>query len=102
VDLVVNHWLTGEQQAVARVFLSGGRLKTDSPDPVRWEPVVEDAIARLDLEGHPEDALDELQRAISGSHLFATGPHEQKECPFRGWSPVRIESTPAQRHAAHL
>jgi hypothetical protein len=90
VDFVVNRWLVGEQEPVARVHLRDGALKVESPDPNRWNAVVDRALAEITNE-RPEAALDRLAGVVGGSQLFATPPHEEHDCPFNGWQVVRAE-----------
>lgn len=108
VDVVKNEWLAGEQQPIARLFVGKGQLQIDSPDPARWGPVVEEALAALDLgKSDPAEVLEQATNLIRGSHLFATAPHEHDNCPYRGWASVRMGSVSSEqpagdRRAAHL
>jgi hypothetical protein len=102
VDVVQNDWLAGEQRAVARV-IAGKKLEIDSPDRPRWQPVVERALAELyaqDLE--PEVLLHEVQRALQGSHLFATEPHDEGSCPYANRAPVKSQSVSSDRQPAQI
>src|SRR5206468_1009884 len=91
VDIVVNKWLAGEQQPVARVFVRDGGLAVETPDPARWTSIVDRVLADLS-EGEPQARLQELPTALHGSHLFATAPHGNSDCPFHGWDAIGAES----------
>jgi hypothetical protein len=101
VDIVSTDWLAGEQRAVARVFISGGNLKIDSPDRSRWEPLVEAALDELGEES-AETKLARLKDAFQGSHLFATDPHAEDGCAYDQWAPVKIQSVSSDREPASL
>ena len=92
VDVVVNRWMVGEQAPVARVHIDGAALAVDSPDPDRWSGVVDRVLGELANET-PEHALEKIATVLSGSHLFATRPHDEGDCPFHGgWQGLPAES----------
>lgn len=98
VDVVRNEWLTGEQHAVARLFVTKDELQIDSPDRARWLPVVEQALDELDLrEEDPATVLEILPERLRGSHLFATPPHDRDSCPYEAWGVVKMESVSSER-----
>ena len=95
VDVVENKWLVGEQVPVARVHAGATGLDIEAPE-TRWFYVVERALADLES-ATAGDALDRLSEIFRGSHLFATSPHDETECPFHGWAALPAESVELQQ-----
>jgi hypothetical protein len=102
VDILRNDWLAGEQRPIARLYVAGGELKIDSPEPARWIPLVEDVLGDLVAahEGDPEAVLIEVPNVFRGSQLLATAPHGDGDCDYRNWASARIESVSSDRQIA--
>ncbi len=88
VDIVKNEWLAGFQLVAARVSFEEGELTFESGDDSVWRPVVlhplpdQDSDDLVYPEKEPEHFMELLPTRIQGSYLWATQPHEQKECQF--------------------
>jgi hypothetical protein len=97
VDIVRNDWLAGRQSVVARASLADGKLTIDSPQPGTWSEVVlrplrdPDTGKPISADGDPDRFFAALSSQLHGSHLFATEPHEEQECPFPTWEQTLIE-----------
>lgn len=104
VDIVKNEWLAGFQVVAARVSLDEGELTFESGDDSVWRPVVWHPLPDPDSddlvypEKQPEHFMELLSDRIQGSYLWATQPHEQKECKFEHFV-VAMQPTP-RRHQA--
>src|SRR6188472_4736727 len=96
VDVVKNDWLAGVQYPLATIKLDDtGAITVDAQHPDRWEGLAADIRAEDDA----TQALSELHTKINGSHLFATEPHDESECPFHG-HPVYLHGAQPSRAAA--
>jgi hypothetical protein len=88
VDIVKNEWLAGYQFVVARAFVDAGAVVVDSSDLPAWEHVVLRPILDRDNgellfpEKDPELFVESLPKAMHGTYLFATDPHEEAECSY--------------------
>ena len=82
VDLVRNDWSGGYQERVAQLRLKDGRLDVNTADP-KWAEVALRPLPGLDPNEEPKRFLEELHRHLRGTHLTATQPHHDKDCPFK-------------------
>lgn len=96
VDVVKNEWLAGLQHVVARVTIDdAGLVAIDTQDDV-WREIV----LRGGEPASPDEVrgfLEHLAEAIHGSYLFATGVHDDADCPFRRGLVAPIESVPLEQ-----
>src|SRR4051794_3562434 len=87
VDLIKNDLLAGYQERVAQIRLVGGngarKLEVDAPDP-KWREIALRPLPGLDPSSEPERFFSMLSSRLKGSHLSATTPHYEKDCPFHG------------------
>lgn len=83
VDLVKNEWLAGYQVVVARITLSGGAIKVEAQD-ADYREVALRPVGGIDPETDPEGFLNTLAEHVHGSYLFATEPHQDDACKFKG------------------
>jgi hypothetical protein len=103
VDVVKNEWLAGFQYAVARVTVEASQIHVDTGEPDVWIQIVlrpfidEETGEMLHAQKDPDTFFNALPRAIHGTYLFATPPHEDAECHFDRTPVVAIE--PLQREA---
>lgn len=103
VDVVKNEWLAGFQYAVARVTVEASQVHVDTGEPDVWMPIIlrpfidPESGDALYPQKDPDDFLDALPKAMHGTYLFATPPHEEGECQFDRSPLVAIE--PREREA---
>jgi hypothetical protein len=96
VDIVKNDWLAGIQYPLATLRVEdSGEVSLDARYPDRWQRLVEGINAQDDVAA----ALAELATKLHGSHVFATEPHDESECPFHG-PPVYLEGEEASGSAS--
>ena len=89
VDLVKNEWMVGLQYQIARVALdSMGKIEIRGDDPARWRASLLRTVGDIDPTKDPEAFLAALPERLHGDYLFATEPHDERDCPFHG-HPVR-------------
>jgi hypothetical protein len=102
VDLVKNEWLAGFQVVVARAFIEGAELRVDTQEPQRWEPVLRRSFTDRESgvevgPDRPEEFLGGLHEHLRGDYLFATGLHDDAECPFAERLVVPLKSVEQAR-----
>ena len=102
VDIVKNEWLAGFQVVVARLEPEGGKLRLQAEDLDKWKPIVLRPFFDRDLgreigPDRAEDFFSRLHEHMSGDYVFATEPHEEKDCRFRDHLVVPIISEPARQ-----
>jgi hypothetical protein len=95
VDVVKNDWLAGIQYPLATIALDDHGIVSVDPDSGQWKELAAEIAHAKD----PAVALDELQRQLHGSHLYATEPHGDDQCPFHG-RPVYLDAEEASGSAA--
>jgi hypothetical protein len=98
VDIVKNEWLAGFQTVVARLALDEGKLQLDAQDPAKWEPIVWRVVVDRETgeeigPDRAEDFFARLHERLNGDYLFATTPHDERECPYHGQLVVPITPT---------
>jgi hypothetical protein len=97
VDVVKNEWLAGVQHVVARLFEEAGQVHLDSPDPDVWQSIVLRPLTNRETgdiiypEKEPDEFLRLLRENLRGDYLFATGIHDENECPFVEHSMIPID-----------
>lgn len=104
VDLIHNELLAGYQERVARIRLveGGTKLEVEASDP-KWREIALRPLPGVDPSSEPERFFNTLSKRLRGSHLSATKPHHEKDCPFHGADRIpakqsrirRRERTPA-------
>lgn len=87
VDLVKNEWLAGMQVRLVTASLQDDEMVLSDVTP-GWEdllnrPVRDAAGEAIYPAKEPARAWHELPNMYRGDYVFATGPHDEAECPFR-------------------
>ena len=77
VDVTGNDWLAGTQSLLARVTFTPDGLEVDSDSP-QW---AEHVRATMAASSDP-DPFEALACKYDGMYVWATAPHDDRDCPF--------------------
>lgn len=97
VDVIKNEWLAGYQIVVARLSVDEGEVRVDVSEP-RWRDVVlqpwHDPESGRDIDpANPEEFVQRLHEVMKGDYLYASEPHEERDCPYASMV-VPLEALP--------
>jgi hypothetical protein len=97
VDLIHNEFLAGYQECVARLRLVKEKgIDVQAVEP-KWREIALRPLPGLDPEEDPEAFFQKLHKHLKGSHLVATAPHHEKDCPFHASDRIPAKRTRVRR-----
>jgi hypothetical protein len=101
IDVIENDWLAGQQRVVASLTFVDGVPDLRSLDLPKWASVV--GLEQLPNPVRPdqeEDLLQKISARLQGDYLFATPPHEARECDYPQVASLQSPKAPTHQHKA--
>jgi hypothetical protein len=80
VDVVRNEWLAGYQFVVARLREDHGQVQIDAEEP--WAGMLQ-RTREQGWADNDHSFVVGLHEHLTGDYVFATPPHDERDCPFR-------------------
>lgn len=99
IDVIENDWLAGQQRLVASLSFVNGVPDLLSLDLPKWASVV--GLEQLPTPVRPEEEEGLLRRIsdrLQGDYLFATPPHEARECDYPPVASLQTPTAPTHQH----
>jgi hypothetical protein len=82
IDIIKADPLASGERCLARAVYEGGAVSIQgSNDPAYWRSTLATATT-IDPDANPQYFFEALPRALDGTYVYATAPHEDDECPL--------------------